>query len=330
VLGAEVPVGKSLPAELAELVPSDQIDERGARVGVGGDDLARLDGAAILEPYAGRASVRGQYLDHRAVVTEIGAGVQRRARHRVRKRVRSADRHVVIAAQPDHRHHETEPVARVQVRAPLDALAVQRRAHLVRLEDLVDQHLGALVQLLWIEAQLDPQLQQPARGHLVAAVAGHLVRGRAVEHRGDVLVVLHHLAADLGEGVGVAARVVRDAGVSLVGEFGPVDDQRRAPVGERDSDLRIGFDHARAEAGQIAIAPDRHVVDELHVLGMEVVPEARHGRLVGVRAAAFVVAPLEHPDRHSRAREVSGETEPVVARADYHRIITCVWHTDLL
>ena len=115
-----------------------------------------------------------------------------------------------------------------------------------------------------------------------------------------------------------------------VREFGPVDDQGRPAIGKGNSDLRIRLDHPRPEAGQVEVAIERHHLDELHVLGMEVVPEAGNGRLIGVCAAAFVVAPLEYPDFQARAREICAQAETVVAGSDNYRVIRCVWHAALL
>src|SRR5208282_363715 len=118
--------------------------------------------------------------------------------------------------------------------------------------------------------------------------------------------------------------------MSPVREFGPVDDQRRPAIGKGNSDLRIRFDHPGPEAGQVEVAIKGHHLDELHVLGMEVVPEAGNGRLIGVCAAAFVVAPLEYPDFQAGAREIGAEAQTVVARPDNYRVIRCVWHAALL
>ena len=184
MLRSKPPVRHPLFSEFAELVPADEIDEGGFRIGVGSDQFARLDGAPVLEPHAGCAPAGIQNLDDRAVVTKIRARGERRGRHRMRQRMRPADRHVVIRAQPDHAHHEAEAVGGVQVRAPFHALAIHGRAQLGRLENLIDQHFRALVHLLRLKPEVKPKLQHPAHdGFAAAPLELHLGRGRAVEHR---------------------------------------------------------------------------------------------------------------------------------------------------
>ncbi len=49
---------------------------------------------------------------------------------------------------------------------------------------------------------------------------------------------------------------------------------------------------------QLEVVVHGHVVDELHVLGVEIVIEAGDGDVrLGVGAAAFIVAALEHAYR---------------------------------
>ena len=75
VFGPEPPRRHPLLAELAQPIPSDQIDKGGARVGVGGDQLARFDRAPVPEPHPARAPAGQDDLDDRAVVAQVGAGI---------------------------------------------------------------------------------------------------------------------------------------------------------------------------------------------------------------------------------------------------------------
>ena len=80
-----------------------------------------------------------------------------------------------------------------------------------------------------------------------------------------------------------------------------MDDDRRTPVRERDPRLSVRRDRPQPQILEPEILDHRHHVEELHVLGMHVVAEPRQHRLLGVGAAALLVATLHH-DRRSPAR----------------------------
>src|SRR3972149_472286 len=149
---------------------------------------------------------------------------------------------------------------------------------------------------------------------------------RRVEEGGQVLIVRHHLAADLVEHLGVVLGEACDAGVGLLLQVWRVDDQRRTAICEGDAGLGLRLDHAGAAAGGVEVLVEGHIVDELHVLGMEVVPEAGDGGLFGMHAASLLVPALEHADLQARPGPVGGRAETVVAPSDYHRIVASVRH----
>ncbi len=164
------------------------------------------------------------------------------------QRVGAAHRHVVDAAQPDDRDHEPEAVAGVQIGAPLNTHAIQGCPQLRRLEQLVDDDLGRLLEFPRLEAQAHPQLEDLAGDGVGADPAG-LVRWGRVEKSRQVLIVRHHLTPDFGEHLGVVLGEAGDASVGLLLKLRCVDDEGRPPVGERDTDLGLGLDHASSEAG---------------------------------------------------------------------------------
>src|SRR3972149_10128285 len=159
----------------------------------------------------------------------------------MRQRVRAADRQVMNPAEPDDRDEEAEAVAGVQVGPPLDTLAVERGAQFRGFEQLIDQYLWRLLEFLRLEAYFAPELEPPAGGlGLAEGFAARFVGHRGVQKRCQVAVVGHHLAANLVEYFRIMPRVAGDTLARLVRQLGPIDDERRAAVGERDSDLRGG------------------------------------------------------------------------------------------
>ena len=114
--------------------------------------------------------------------------------------------------------------------------------------------------------------------------------------------------------------------VRLLLELGQVDQDRRPAIGEGDPDLALRLDHARPELRKIEVVVEGHVVDELHVLRMEVVPEAGHRGLRGVDGARLLVAALEYAHLLAGPGQVGGRAEPVVAAADDHRVVASVRH----
>src|SRR4030042_3520357 len=125
---------------------------------------------------------------------------------------------------------------------------------------------------------------------------------------------------------GVGFRVAGDALEGRLAELGVVDDDGRPAVGEGDAGLGLRVDHLRPELLQLKVVVEGHILDELHVLGMEVVYEAGDGGLLRVDAAALLVTALENRYREAGPRQVGGQTEAVVAGSNYDGVVGCRGH----
>src|SRR3972149_11938982 len=117
-------------------------------------------------------------------MAKLDTFAQRGACHRMRQRVRAADRQVMNPAQPDDRDDEAEAVAGVQVGPPLDALAVERGAQFRGFEQLIDQYLWRLLEFLRLAAYFAPELEHPAGSlGLAEGFAARFVGHRGVQKR---------------------------------------------------------------------------------------------------------------------------------------------------
>ncbi len=149
-----------------------------------------------------------------------------------------------------------------------------------------------------------------------------LLRGRhrRREHRRDE-PLLEHVAIgvrELAEGLCIRLREPRNARGGAL-DASAADD--RPAVGEDVGELVLGKDVPGPVALELEVAVDgAHVNDPVEV-GVEVVPEARRGHLLGGASAARDGASLEHEDPLPRLGEVAGASEPVVAAADHHDVV---------
>ncbi len=252
------------------------------------------------------------------VVAQVHAFAEAGAGHGMAEHVRSADDEIVDAAEPDAADHEREARPLVRVGPPLEALPVENGPELCRLEEAVDQLLRRLPHVGGRQAEIRPERAEFAHDALGMTCP--------VEHGGDLPVLRHHLAPDVREDVGVVLRVAGDAAVRLLLEVGRVDQQRRAAVGEGHPHLALGLDQPCAEARKVEVVVEGHVVDELHVLRMEVVPEAGHGGFRCVYRARLFVAALEDAHLLPGTGEIRGGAQAVVAAADDDDVVLLIRH----
>ena len=149
-----------------------------------------------------------------------------------------------------------------------------------------------------------------------------LLRGRhrRREHRRDE-ALLEHLAIRVGEraeGLCIRLREPRDARGGALDA--PAANDRPA-VGEDMGELVLGKDVAGTVVFELEVAVDGAHVDDPMEVGVEVVPEARRGHLLGGASAASDGAGLEHEDPLAGLGEVAGAGEPVVPAADHHDVV---------
>lgn len=121
--------------------------------------------------------------------------------------------------------------------------------------------------------------------------------------------------------IGVVFRVPTDALMGAVEQVWSVEDHRWPPVGERDASLGFGHHGSQSDLIELEVLDHRHDVEELHVLGMEIEPESREQRFLGVDSAPFLVATLDHRGAQPRPLEVGSQTQTVVSSTDDHRVV---------
>ncbi len=238
-------------------------------------------------------------------------------RHRLRERVRAAQRHAPVADHPGKRVEDRAAGAgRIDADAELHARAIEQGAHLRRLEELVDHDLRGLDAVGGGDA--DVSVDRLDEGVLASRDLG---RGRVVDADGEEGAEVDRPLLEQRVEVGVGLGVAGDARVRLLEQVLAVKDDRRAAVGERDPALVLGGHGAQAAVLEAEVLDHRDYVEELHVVGVQVEAEAGEDGLLGVGAAPLLVASLHYAGREAGARQVCGEAEPVVPGSDDDRVV---------
>jgi len=278
------------------------------------DDRSALDALTVIGLDGHRVAVLQDdalhlgLVDHATPVTEEGA-VDRR-----RESVGAAlDQARSQHAAEVERKEEAQGI--VEMQPPHGREAEQRHPHARILEAILVDQLdeGALGDV----GQVLPDVRLAERHHLVQRGLGRLVG------HGDQVLIQHGLevAPHGAEALGVLGAEALDGANRLL--VIAREDERRA-VAEGKGGDHVWVDVTNAQVRQTEVLSGRHDVAHHVVDGVEV--ESPAEVLIGIEAAAGLVAALDERHLVARASQVGGAEQPVGAATDHDRVMDFAAH----
>ena len=289
-----------------------EVEKRLVRVERRGDEAARHENIARLGLDADRAALLDQDAARRRRHQDVAAGLAHGAFQRHRQHVRAAHGHLRLRRAGEQGGDVVAEAAHPEIDL---AQAVEEQ------QPRLDRRVGELA-LHEFKRRQRARCEQPAPGGAPFEERAALGRRQRRRRRLGDQDVAHYRAERVVPALQRGGVPLRQRGERIVGalEIGPP--LQRASVVQQQGHVQLGFDVARAVAGDIEVSVPRHLGQRALEEAVGVVAKARVARVVyGLQPAADERPAFDRQHLEPSARGIGLEDQPVMPAAEDDSVI---------